>query len=661
MELSHRVDYKTIVSCWDVFRLIFVSFFLYLLADVFFRWDGFRYFASFSEFLPSVALISILWFIVAALTALLAWILIRLIESISSALGKKVKAEHQLIFGFLLILILTLAWYGRGILFGPGSTVQKKIIILSFVTIAAIFLTWVVRNKYRVIQEMLTPLVILFGIVVVVSVPIVTYHTLIKKPWISESAQTLQRADRDTSLSNILLVTFDAMTTLDMSVYGYYRNTTPFITNWSKTATVFNRAYSASTTTQTTTATLMTGKRLWTHLRFSQVHGNIVAKSKVENLALELKKHGYYTMAVAANANASVRALGIAKSFDYNTPWTELHASVSVAEYIKKWLYDIFGEKILLYEWLVMEDFALYKILSVIPLSESERPFPTEITIARFLKAIDNKAPEPLFAWIHFHPPHTPYTPPKPFKKIFNDSSIMIKNKDQAGMDIGDKLNKLEDMARKRKLLKILRDRYDENMLYCDKTFEDLIGQLKKRGLFKNTTIILSSDHGESFEHDYWGHGANLYEADTHIPLIIKEHNQTKKQVIDMPVGQEDIAATILGFADIPIPSWMEGRSLVPLLHGEELAPRPVFSMNLVHNMRGQMINKGDVSIWDGDYKLILRIDDNSTLLFNVKHDPGEFHDLSYIKPKVKEHLQNLILDSLRKANKKIEMFKPDI
>ena len=73
------------------------------------------------------------------------------------------------------------------------------------------------------------------------------------------------------------------------------------------------------------------------------------------------------------------------------------------------------------------------------------------------------------------------------------------------------------------------------------------------------------------------------------------------------------------------------------------------------------MIDKGEIAIWDGDYKLILRIDDNSSLLFNVKHDPGELHDLSYIEPKVKEYLQNLILNSLRKANKKIEMFKPDI
>jgi len=206
MESSHKVTNKTRVSYWETFRLIFVSLFLYLLADVFFRWDGFRHFASFSEFLPSVALISILWSIVAALTTVLALIITKAIESISSTLGKEVKVEHQLIFGCLLVLILTLVLYGKRMLFGHGLTVQIKIVILSCVTIAAIFLTWVVRNKYSLIKEMLTPLVMLFGIIVVVSFPIVTYHTLIKKPRISELPQTLQLATGYKSRPNILLI-----------------------------------------------------------------------------------------------------------------------------------------------------------------------------------------------------------------------------------------------------------------------------------------------------------------------------------------------------------------------------------------------------------------------------------------------------------------------
>ena len=235
------------------------------------------------------------------------------------------------------------------------------------------------------------------------------------------------------------------MTTLDMSAYGYYRDTTPFIKKWSKDASLFTRAYSASTTTSTTTVSLMTGKRLWTHLRFTKIHAGKIRRSSIENIAYELKKAGYYIIAIATNSNASVISMGISESIDYITPWTELITPTDVSAYIRILLYNLFGEKIRLYEWLVMEDFALHRILSAIPLSRTEMYYPTEITIARFLKIINNEPHEPFFAWIHFHPPHTPYTPPPPFRGTYNSSSEMSKKREQEHMDIGNTLNKMED------------------------------------------------------------------------------------------------------------------------------------------------------------------------------------------------------------------------
>ncbi len=468
---------------------------------------------------------------------------------------------------------------------------------------------------------------------------------------------TVNSITHDNSLPNIILVTFDAMTTLDMSAYGYQKNTTPFIKKWAKDASLFTRAYSASTTTSTTTATLMTGKRLWTHLRFTQIHGGKLPRSNIENLASELNKSGLYTISVATNGNASVTWMGIADSFDYHVPWAELFAPTTVAEYVEKSLYNLFGEKFRLHEWLVMEDFALHKILSSIPLSESERFFPTETTIARFMKAIDNKAQEPFFAWIHFHPPHAPYTPPESFKRVYDKSSDLIERKDQEKLMLGGTLNKMDDLPTKRKLIKTLRDRYDENMLYSDKSFENLIGELKKSGKLENSVIILSSDHGESFDHDYYGHGGNLYESSTHIPLIIRDYTEPKGQVIETLVGQEDIAATILGLAGLPVLSWMDGRSLVPLMKGKELPPRPVFSMNLQHNPTGVAITDGAFAIWEGDYKLILSRDSGSQL-FNLKLDPGELNNLIDLNPKVATHLQNILDSHLREANEKIEIQK---
>ncbi len=109
----------------------------------------------------------------------------------------------------------------------------------------------------------------------------------------------------------------------------------------------------------------------------------------------------------------------------------------------------------------------------------------------------------------------------------------------------------------------LMRDYYDEFITYIDKKFEDFIKEYEKRKI-ENTVIILSADHGESFEHGYFTHGGPfLYEQVTHVPLIIKEPGQMKGQTVDTLVEQIDIPATILDLANIPVPSWMEGRSLV--------------------------------------------------------------------------------------------------
>lgn len=86
------------VAYWQIFRMIFVILFLYLLGDVFFRWDGFKYYATFADYIPSVALISVLWSIVAAFTALIIWLSLVVVEWFCRRIGWLIRVEHELIF-----------------------------------------------------------------------------------------------------------------------------------------------------------------------------------------------------------------------------------------------------------------------------------------------------------------------------------------------------------------------------------------------------------------------------------------------------------------------------------------------------------------------------------------------------------------------------------
>jgi arylsulfatase A-like enzyme len=208
-------------------------------------------------------------------------------------------------------------------------------------------------------------------------------------------------------------------------------------------------------------------------------------------------------------------------------------------------------------------------------------------------------------------------------------------------------------------LIDTLRDRYDEFIMYCDKQFEDFIKRFTAMDESDNTIIILSTDHGEMFTPAVMGHGGYPGEGVTHIPLIIREAEQNKQNIINDLVEQIDIPSTILELAHIQAPSWMEGRSLVPLMNGQKLPEQPAFSVDFQNNPSGQPITKGIVAVWDGDYKLIYDLDKKTSQLFNFKNDPDEQNNLINKESAIGEHLLGLGMDKINEANQAIKMRRP--
>ncbi len=637
-------------SYWRVFRVIFVVFSLYLLGDAFFRWDGFRYYASFPEFLPAVALATILWTLVAMIAAFLIWLPGRILEWFCRRLGCGIRTEHLLLWVCISVLLGAAVWLGKRLLWeGLVTTLQLKLGLFLCVVLAAIFLTWLFRNSMTVIQERITPLVWLFSIWFLLSVPLVAYTAWVKGAEHPVPQKVRQSAVRGGDRPNIILVTFDTLTARDMSVYGYKRPTTPFISKWAESASLFTRTYSGSNFTTPTTATLMTGKRVWTH-RTYHLKGSKPLKNDIENLPLMLRKEGYYNMAFIVNPKASVKTLGVSESFDIAPLPTEFSTAVSLFEIINKFLYRSFGDKIALHDWIIKEDFILRRLVDMISQDFSITLVPPGNAFKRFFETIDNTPDRPFFAWIHLMPPHYPYLPPEPYMGMFDPSPKMRTYKSQWEIYTD------HSPAKMRPGINTFRARYDEFIRYSDKEFENFIMQLTAKDNLKNTAIIFSSDHGESFEHNYVGHnGPHLYEQFTHIPLVIKRPGQTEGRVINDPVEQIDIPATILDIAGIRVPSWMEGRSLLPLTKGEKLPPRHVFSMNFEKNpSRGQQITSGTIALWEGDYKLIHYLEKNKSLLFNLKDDPDELNNLFDSEPERGRRMLGVILDNLGEVNEKI-------
>ena len=647
------------------FGLVFTLFSLYLMGDVFYRWDAFKVHSSFLEYLPNVALALIIWSFVAFIISLVTWLPLKALEQVSRYSGFKIKAEHLVLYLFVFIVMAVSAWIGKKMIWSDIQTSrQLKLMVIAFISCAAIPLAWLLRNKaglwINAIRERTTPLVWLFTICVMLSLLLVGFHMWGKhsNEVISPGVTKSTASESNNKRPNILLVTFDALSALDMSVYGYHPETTPFIKKWAGTASVFTRTQASSSYTAATTPSLMSGKRTWTHRKY---HHDLAAKPlkmKNENLALLMKENGYYNFAFIANVVTPVSALDISNSVDTAPEVIEFMKPASIEGMIEKYLFLLFGDKFSTYNWLGQDDFIFTVLLRRIDKKVFVTEFPPELAFNKFLEVMDDNPRTPFFAWLHLMPPHAPYAPPEPFAGTFNSSwELREKNK---MYNYNPEISKLSSVnlpfpkALKEKIA-LLRDYYDEFILYCDKQFENFIGELQNRSWSKNTVVILSSDHGECFERDFFQHGPpHLYSEVTRIPLIIKEPDQTGGQVFDDIVEQIDIPATILDLANIPVPSWMEGRSLLPLMRGKGLPSKAAISVNLYGNSPSEPITKGVIAVWQGDYKLIHYLENEKTILYNIKKDPNRLNDLFHMESEVGQRLLTFIKNNLDEVNKKI-------
>ena len=277
-------------------------------------------------------------------------------------------------------------------------------------------------------------LVWIFGILLLVSFPVVFYHTWIEGGDIVTAKKIDQPSGFTDNRPNIILVTFDALAAQNMSAFGYHKKTTPFIGRWAENATIFNKAESSSNFTSPAVASQMTGKRLWTHQTY-HIEGTKPLKSQKESLPQVLKESGYFNIALVVNPFASVKILGMPNSFDIAPKITEFGNSASLFGWkygvIDKLLYRTFGENIKVHNWILKNEFIFGRAINLFSRNIYTTTVPPKKVFDRFFKIADNNIEKPFFAWLHLFPPHDPYLPPKPYKDTFNASSKMRSYKEQ--------------------------------------------------------------------------------------------------------------------------------------------------------------------------------------------------------------------------------------
>lgn len=192
-----------------------------------------------------------------------------------------------------------------------------------------------------------------------------------------------------------------------------------------------------------------------------------------------------------------------------------------------------------------------------------------ERTFARGVAFLRSLEPgERFFLFLHSYSIHDPYDPPDPFVETFGDGSpgpdsggerIRAFNHGETGIEA-------EEVAR-------FSRRYDASIRYVDGVLEKLVGELDALALLADTTLIVTSDHGEEFlEHGKLGH-TQLFPEVLAVPLLVVHPDLAGGRRVADQVGLVDLAPTLLEVAGLTPLEGVAGRSFAPRLTVPDARP----------------------------------------------------------------------------------------
>ncbi len=397
------------------------------------------------------------------------------------------------------------------------------------------------------------------------------------------------RAAPPAGAPNVVLIMVDTLRADHLSCYGSTAVKTPHIDALAADGLRWTSAFSQASWTRPSVATILTGLYPSSH---GAVHKADRLPDRVDTLAEVLGRAGYHTVGFADNANVS-QAFNFQQGFDeyhYLAPDFFFAASEPAAQLA---LYS--GLR------LVRERFLAHYV------DVHHYYQPAEVVTAEVRRWLDRGArDEPFFLFAHYMDPHDPY-----FAHPFNGEGYARVAHPNPPPALAERLHHL----------------YEGEVAYLDEHLGVLFDDLKRRGLYDRTLVVLTADHGEEFrEHGGWWHGTTLYDEQIHVPLIAKPAGgHALAQVRDELATSLDIAPTIVAAAHAKPPAAMQGHVL-PLDGGAAPARESTFAEE---DLEGNVLQAVRTRAW----KLVTANPGNPRglapeELYDLPRDPGEHQNV---------------------------------
>ena len=408
---------------------------------------------------------------------------------------------------------------------------------------------------------------------------------------------------------NVLLITLDTLRSDHVSCYGYERNTTPNLCRLASQGVLFENSFANSSWTLPSHASMFTGRLPHEH----KADWTKPLDNSNRTLAETLKAKGYFTGAFTANTSYVTPEWGLARGFS--------HFEAQGSSLIEDATNTVYGKKLALN---ILPRLGYFDIPG--------RKRASQVN-AEFFHWLDRTNGKPFFAFLNFFDTHDPYLTDEPYRNHFSNQSTrgnLVNFQFQATTFRRKPVLTVDEV-------KSEVDGYDNCLAYLDAQIGELFAEMQRRGLEKNTLVIITSDHGESFgDHDLFGHGNSLYLETLKVPLILSwpEKLPNAKRV-DNLVSLADIPATVMQLLGIQGENF-PGRSLVDLWSSSERSksPEAILSELSPGRFRDGPSNypatRGGLKSLVTDQWHFIVSDSGALELYNWRSDPKETQNLVY-------------------------------
>jgi len=352
---------------------------------------------------------------------------------------------------------------------------------------------------------------------------------------------------------NVLLLVLDSVRAQNLGLYGYHRDTAPFLSEYAQRSTLYTQSRAPGIHSVASHASLWTGRNVEEHMAIRHEDRLSPGTTVWETLGDEGYETGIFTTnPVVAHSSNLATPFETQVTDDYTDnsekPFPEAHGPADVVRHegisgnLRRALRDDQPLKALLnsgYHFVQQKRGGLNESL------ESEK------IVEEFLRWQDETS-RPWAACINLMDAHFPYEPADRYDMWGGDGLADLHaelDKPPANEFVG---------GRPWWQLQAFEHLYDGAIRELDEHISRVISGLEGRGVHDDTLVVITSDHGEGFGEvsrltgrtKLVDHSWGIHEALTHVPLVVKYPGQSDPSVIDDPATLTRFPAAVTGVLD---------------------------------------------------------------------------------------------------------------